>query len=146
MRIIICSLVKYTRSFLIQFKIDITISECRASIFSSDMTMIFYFNIIINIIIIADPTFNRVLKIFIVLCSHRKFFVKMLFHHVIAISTFFDHSINKIVNCIFTYVCLKRLTKLIISTYVFDICSYKTLLDFAFYYLLALKYSQNLHK
>ena len=35
----------------------------RASIFSSDMTMISYFNIIISMIIITYPTFSRVLKI-----------------------------------------------------------------------------------
>ena len=54
--------------------INITLS--RASIFSSDMTMISYFNIIINIIIITNPKFSRVQKIFIIFFSHHKFFVK----------------------------------------------------------------------
>ena len=83
------------------------------------MTKISYSNIIINIIIVTDRTFSRVLEISIVLFSHHKFFVKMLFHHVTAIFTFFDHIINKIVNCIFAEVCFKRLTKLIINTYYF---------------------------
>ena len=61
------------------FKIDIAISMCKTSIFSSDMTMISYFNITINIIIIANPTFSRVLKIFIIFSGHHKFFVKMFF-------------------------------------------------------------------
>ena len=57
-----------------------TISIGRVSIFFSNMTMILYFNIIINIIIITDPTFSRVLKILIVFLSHHKFFVKMFFY------------------------------------------------------------------
>ena len=39
----------------------------RASIFFSDLTKNHYFNITINIGIITDPTFSRVLKIFIIL-------------------------------------------------------------------------------
>ena len=79
----------------------ITIYMCRSSIFSSDMTMISYFNININISIITDPTFSRVLKIFIIFFSHHKFSVKMFFHHITGIFTFFNHAANKIVNSIF---------------------------------------------
>ena len=42
--------------------------------------MISYFDTIINIIVITDSTFSRVLKMFIIFFSHHKFFVKMLFH------------------------------------------------------------------
>ena len=52
----------------------------RASIFSSDMTRIYYFNIIIiNIKIITDLTFSRLFKIFTISFSHHKFFVKIFF-------------------------------------------------------------------
>ena len=73
---------------------------CRTSIFSSDIKMISYFNIIINIIM--DPALSRVPIIFIVFFSHHKFFVKIFFHHFTTIFTFFDHVSNKIVNSIFT--------------------------------------------
>ena len=73
----------------------------RASIFSNDMTLISYFNIIIKIIIVTDPTVSKALKIFIVLFSHPNFFVKLFFHHSTAIFTFFNYTINKIVNFIF---------------------------------------------
>ena len=43
------------------------------------MTMIFYFNIAIDVIIITDPTFSRTLKILINLFSHHNFFVKIFF-------------------------------------------------------------------
>ena len=66
----------------------------------SDMTMISYFNITINISIITDLIFSRVLKIFIIFFSHHKFFVKMCFYHFTTILTFFDHNTNKTVNCI----------------------------------------------
>ena len=118
MRIIIFfQVLKYDRKFLIQFKIDITISMYRTSIFSNDMTIISYFNIILNIIIITNPTFSRALKIFIAFFSHRK--LKYVLYHVTAIFTFFDHTTNKIVNNIFAQVCFKKLTKLIINIYLF---------------------------
>ena len=110
---------KYDRNFVIYLKFDITISMCRgASIFSSDVTMMSYFNITINISIITNLAFSRVLKIFIILFSHCKFFVKILFHHFTTVLAFFNHAINKIVN-IFTQVWLKRLTKCIVNTYLF---------------------------
>ena len=65
------------------------------------MTMISYFNIIINVIITLNPPFSRVLKIFIMIFSHHKFFVKMFFDHVATISNFFDHTANKIAHSIF---------------------------------------------
>ena len=106
-----------------------------------------YFNIILNIIIATDPTFRKVLKIFIIFFSHHKFFVKIFFYHVTAIFTLFDHIINKIVNCIFTYVSLKRLTKLIINILAITTSNlFLAILDFGIYYFLALKYFQNLHK
>ena len=80
-----------------------------ASIFSSDITMISYFNTTVNIIILTDQTFNRVLEIFIILFGHYKFFIKFYFYFT-TVLIFFDHIINKIVNSILTYVWLKRLT------------------------------------
>ena len=47
---------------------------------------------------------SKVFKIFIIFYSHHKFFVKMFFHNVSTVFAFFDHTINKIVNSIFTYV------------------------------------------
>ena len=126
---------------------------CRASIFSSDNAMISYFNTSINIIIITDPTFSRILTTFIVFFSHRKFFAKMFFHHFITMFTFFNHAINEIAS--FPKYDLKGLLNLS-STHTslypqlqakcFYTCLYKTLLDFAFHYFLALKGFQNLHK
>ena len=80
------------------FKIDATISMCRASVFSGDMTMISYFNIIniITVIVITDATFSRVPKIFIVSFSHYKLFAKTFFSQFTAIFTFFDSTINKL--------------------------------------------------
>ena len=76
---------------------------CRASIFSIDMTMISYFNTIINVIIVTDPTFSRVIKIIIAVFSYHKFkcFVKMFFYNVTAIFTSFDPILHKIVYFIF---------------------------------------------
>ena len=96
--------------------INITISMRWVSIFPSDMTMISYFNFTINIIALTGPTFYRVLKIFIVFFSHHKFLVKMFFHHFITIVTFFNYTMNEIVNCTFSSVWFKRLTKIIIDT------------------------------
>ena len=68
--------------------------------FSSDMTMISYFSIIINIIIMTFTTFSRVLKSslssLVITSSLLSFF-----YRVIAIFTFFDRTTNKIVNRIF---------------------------------------------
>ena len=92
----------------------------RASIFSSDVTMTSYYSIIVNIIIVTNPTFSRVLKLFIVFFSHHRFFVRpFFFYHFTAIFSFSDHTTNKIVNWIFSSVFHKRLIKLIINTYQF---------------------------
>ena len=66
--------------------------------------LISHFNISINITIILDPKFSSVLKIFIILISHYKSFIKMFFHHITSIFTFFDYTADKIVNTIFTKV------------------------------------------
>ena len=128
-----------TGIFWFDLTFDITISMYRASIFSSDMTMISYFNIIINIIIITDPTF-----------SHHKFFVKMFFDHITTTFTFFNHTANKTVKSIFAKVLNFSSTHIIYNhnykKHVFDICFYKTHIDFAFFYLQALDNFQNLHK
>ena len=63
--------------------------------------MISSINIIVNIIIVTDPTFSWVLKIPSIFFSYHKLFVKMFFHHITAIFTFFDYATNKIVNSIF---------------------------------------------
>ena len=68
---------------------------CIASKFLSEITMFSDFNIILNIIITIDQKFSGVLKLFIVLCSHYKFFVKKFFHRLTAIVTFFHHTINE---------------------------------------------------
>ena len=36
------------------------------------------------------------------LFSYHKYFVKMFLHHITTVFTFFDHTINKIINRIFT--------------------------------------------
>ena len=59
------------------------------SVFSSNMTMISYFNIIVNIII---------LKMFIASLVMTISLLKCFFHHATAIFTFFDYIINKFVN------------------------------------------------
>ena len=86
-------------------------------IFFCDMTMLLYFNMIINIIVAIEPTFIRVLKILIVLFSYHKCFVKTLFQHVNQILTFSDHINYKFVNCIFIQVSFKRITRFISNTY-----------------------------
>ena len=71
----------------------------RISIFPSDMTMVSYFNIMINIIIVADPTFSTVIKIVIVFFSYHKlkhFFITSLQYFSFRIFefnifTFFSH-------------------------------------------------------
>ena len=56
--------------------------------------MISYFNIIIDINIITNPSFS-VLKILIVILSYHRFIAKVLFLHTIELFTFFDHINNK---------------------------------------------------
>ena len=91
-------------------KTNITISMRTAFIFSSNMTMISYFNIIINIIIITNPTLQLSLSALVI-----KFFyflttsLQNLFSSIVV-------TLIKILNCIFVIVCFKRLTKLIINT------------------------------
>ena len=58
------------------------------------MTMISFFNIVINIIIVLYPTFSRVFKVFIIFFSRHKFFVKFFRRHISAIFTFFDHNVK----------------------------------------------------
>ena len=111
MGIMFFQFVEYDSKFLIQFKLDITIFICRVSVFSSDMTMISYINILIKINIII------VLKISIIFFSNCKLFAKMIFHHITTVCAFLDHTIKKIANSIFTKVPLRRFTKFIISTY-----------------------------
>ena len=82
------------------FNFDITIFMCLVSIFSSDLTMISYFYIAINMI--PNQTFSIVLKILVMLFSHQGFLLKHFFHHIATIFTFFNHAINKIKNNIFT--------------------------------------------
>ena len=79
MGMILFQVVKYEMSFVILFKTDITISMHRASLFPSDLTMISYFNISRNVIIVTNPTFSRALKVFIVFFSHHKFLIKIFF-------------------------------------------------------------------
>ena len=88
----------------IRVNIDITISMCTTSIFSSDMKITSYFNISISINIITYSAFNRVFKIFVIALSHYKFFVKIFFDigTINTVLTFFDHTFNEIVNDIFT--------------------------------------------
>ena len=81
---------------MMSFNIDITIFMCKISVFSSNVTMIFYFKITIIISFITDPTFSRVLKIFITFLRHYKFFVKIFYN-----TNIFDNTANKIVNRIF---------------------------------------------
>ena len=129
----------------------------RTSLFCNNLIMTSYFSIIINIIIVTNPTCSRVLKIFIVLFSHHKFFAKRSFHYLTAISTFSDQTIYKIGNSSLPKYVFKGLPYwnyhqhiLICShnykQYVFVISLYKTFLDFAFCYLLKVKNIQNLHK
>ena len=101
----------------IWFNLDTIITVWRTSIFPSDMIMISYFDVTLNINFLANPALIRVFKIFIVLFSYHKFFVKMFFHHFTTALAFRNRVINKVTNSIFTQVWLKRLTKFIISTY-----------------------------
>ena len=70
----------------------------KGSIFSSDMTMISFFNIVINQIIFLYPTFSRVFKVFIIFFSRHKFFVKFFRRHISAIFTFFDHTVKDVLS------------------------------------------------
>ena len=128
---------------------------CRVSIFSSDMTMISYFNIIIIIIIATNATFIRILKILIVFFSDCKFFVKFffitplqyLFSSIILLIKYLTrsspkYSLKGLLNLSSTNTTFISTT----SSNSFATCLYKTLLDFAFLYFLALKCFQNLHK
>ena len=56
---------------------------CRAPIFPRDMTVIYSS---INLLI-TNPTFSRVLKIFFIFFSHQKFFVKLFFSHITTVFT-----------------------------------------------------------
>ena len=95
---------------------DTTTPMWKASRFSCDMTMISYFNISINISIITNPTFPKVLKIYKIFCSHYKFLVKIFFHHITTAFAVSNNTINKIVKSTLTKVWLK-LTKFIVNTY-----------------------------
>ena len=65
--------------------------------------MMSYFNITINMTIITDPAFSRVLKIFNIFFNHHTFFVKMFLSLHYNTIYFLDHTINKVVNNIFKY-------------------------------------------
>ena len=75
-------------------------SMCRTYTFSSDMTIISYFSITINVIIITNSTFSRVRKIFVIFFSHHKFFVIIFIHHITTVFIFINYNINKTVNSI----------------------------------------------
>ena len=77
------------------------------------MTTTSYFNITLNVSIITDLIFSKVLKIFSVFFNHHKIFL----HHITTLFTFFSDTANKLVNSIFIKVGFKRLTKFIINTY-----------------------------
>ena len=79
---------------------------CQALIFSSDMTMISYFNIDINILIITNPAFNSiVLKILIILTSFHSLQVSLnFFYHTTIVLAFLNDTINKILSSIFPYI------------------------------------------
>ena len=72
------------------------------------MTTTSYFNITLNVSIVTNLTFSRVLKIFSVFFNH----LKMFLHHITTVFTFFNDSANKLVNSIFIKVRFKRLTNL----------------------------------
>ena len=81
---------------MIQFNVNITISMCSATTFSSDMTMISHFSITLNINMIGNPTFRRVLKSsssFLIIASS---FLKCVFHNISAKFASFDHTIKQI--------------------------------------------------
>ena len=74
---------------------------CRASKFSSDMTMITYFDIIINIIIVTNRNLVKFVKYSLPSLVITSSLLKRFSYHFTAILTFFDHTINEIVNTIF---------------------------------------------
>ena len=48
----------------VQQTLQLQSQQFHLSFFNGDMTMISYFNIIVNIIIVTDPTFSRVISLF----------------------------------------------------------------------------------
>ena len=100
MSVLIPKMLEYNTNFMINFMM--AISVCRAPILFIDMAKISYFNITLSIKIIQNPTFSRFFKIYIIFYNHHKFFVKVSFLNIGTVFTFFDRTINKIINSILT--------------------------------------------
>ena len=77
---------EYDRNFIILSNLDITISICRTSIFYSDMTMVFYLNITINIIILQIQYLVEFSKSSFF--SHCNYFL-IFFRHIITVFTLY---------------------------------------------------------
>ena len=70
---------EHDRNFAVYTDVDIIVSARCTPIFSSDVTMISYFNITFNKSIITDSTFSRDLNIFFIFFIHNKFLLWCLF-------------------------------------------------------------------
>ena len=124
--------------------------------FSSDMTMIFYFKIVTNIIIITDPTFSWVLNVFVIFFSIKSSLLKCFF---ITSLLYLLSSVILLIKLWTSYQPKYDLKGLLnfwsehnyklnhnYKQHVFDICKCKSHFDFALHYLQEQEYFQNPHK
>lgn len=82
-------------------KIYVTFLMRGASIFSSNLKMIFYFDInFFFILILANTTFDRIFKIFKDFFSHNKRFFKLSLNYSVTKFTFINHIIKKCIDSI----------------------------------------------
>ena len=107
---------KYYRNFFSQLKIYVSTPMSCASKFSSYVTMISNFFIIIINEFFTNPASVTRLELFFFLFTHDQFFVKMFIHYLFTILILFKNCFNKLINSILTSKNNYCLSKFIINT------------------------------
>ena len=107
---------KHYRNFFTQLKIYVTTPMSCTSKFSSYVTMISNFFIIIINEFFTNPASVARLELFFFLFTHDQIFVEMLFHYFFTVFILFKNCFNKFISSIFTSKNNYWLVKFIINT------------------------------
>ena len=115
MTVVASQIMKYYRNFFSQLKIYVTIPMGSTSKFSSYVTMMSNFFIVMINNFFTNPTTATWLKLLLLFFTHDQIFIKVFFCYFFTILIIHKNSFNKLISCIFTSRNNNWLTKYIIN-------------------------------
>ena len=116
MTVVASQIMKYFRDFFNQLKICVTIPMGHTSNFSSYVTMISNFFIVMINKFFANPTTVTWLKLFFFFFTYDQIFLKVFFYYLFTTLILLRNCFNKFISTIFTSKINNWLTKSIINT------------------------------